>query len=279
MYATDFMYDKECLSDYKMMIVNFDKGNGINTVSNGSQISFNMVKPLNQNKWNVYGSEYSEYLTATIQICKKPSKFEPDQMELTAAEISHLSRWLNRKEFCKFKILQDDYIDIYFEGSFNISRIEIAGKTVGLELQFISNRPYGYLETLSYSISTAQSNEQVSLYDQSDEIGFIYPDMTIKCLSDGDLEITNSMEDRSFYLGNVKENELITIHGKEQLIESSLSAHQIYNDFNFQFLRIGNKYVGNTYEENTHEGKKNILTISLPCEMTLSYNPIRKISL
>ena len=38
-------------------------------------------------------------------------------MELTAKEISELNRWFNRKQFCKFKILQDDSIDIYFEGA------------------------------------------------------------------------------------------------------------------------------------------------------------------
>ena len=270
MYATDFMYDKHCLSDFGMIIVDFDSSNGIETVSAGSQLTFNMVKPLNQNKWNNYSSSYNEYLTTTFQICKTPCNTSSQKdMELTAKEISELNRWLNRKQFCKFKILQDDYIDIYFEGSFNINQILIGGSCVGLELTLTTNRPYGFLEPVTYSITTSMTNESVVLYDQSDEIGCIYPDMTIKCLQSGNLKINNSIENRDFYLANVTNGEIITIYGKEQFIKSNNSSHEIYNDFNFKYLRIAN----------TYENKNNILTFSIPVECTLTYSPIRKVGI
>lgn len=268
MYATDFLYDKHCLSDFGMMICNFDDS-GTGTISAGSQLTFNLVKSLGQNKWNNYSSSYSEYLTSNpFQICKKPCNVSSQkEMELTAHDISEISRWLNRKQFCKFKILQDDYIDIYFEGSFNINQINIGGVCCRLELTLTTNRPYGFLEPVTYSIVTSKDTESVSFYDQSDEIGYIYPDMTIKCLKSGNLKITNSIEDRYFYLGNVQSGEVITLHGAEQIIESNYSSHSIYDDFNFKFLRI----------VNTYENKNNILTFSIPVECTLTYSPIKKV--
>lgn len=269
MYATDFMYDKHCLSDFGMIICDFDGKSGAESVSAGSQLTFNLVKPLGQNKWNNYSSSYSEYLTSNpFQVCKNPCKASSqEELELTAHDISELNRWLNRKQFCKFKILQDDYIDIYFEGSFNINQINIGGVCYGLELTLTTNRPYGFLEPVTYSIVTSKDNESVSFYDQSDEISHIYPDMTIKCLKSGNLKITNSIEDRYFYLGNVQSGEVITLHGAEQIIESNYSSHSIYDDFNFKFLRI----------VNTYENKNNILTFSIPVECTLTYSPIKKV--
>lgn len=272
MYATDFMYDKHCLSDFGMIICDFDGKSGAESVSAGSQLTFNLVKPLGQNKWNNYSSSYSEYLTSNpIQICKNPCKASSqEELELTAHDISELNRWLNRKQFCKFKILQDDYIDIYFEGSFNVNQINIGGKCYGLELTLTTNRPYGFLEPVTYSIVTNAKNETISLYDQSDEIGYIYPDMTIRCLESGNLKIQNSIEDdRNFYLANVESGEIITLHGEEQIIESNRSSHNIYDDFNFKFPRICN----------TYENKNNVLTFSIPIECTLTYSPIRKVGI
>ena len=103
MYATDFMYDKHCLSDFGMIICDFDGKSGTESVSAGSQLTFNLVKPLGQNKWNNYSSSYSEYLTSNpFQVCKNPCKpSSQEELELTAHDISELNRWLNRKLRCR----------------------------------------------------------------------------------------------------------------------------------------------------------------------------------
>ena len=69
-----------------------------------------------------------------------------DNLEISIDEIRLLTRWLNRKEFHKFKILNEEYFDIYFEGSFNISKIEIDGKVYGLELELKTKRPFALME-------------------------------------------------------------------------------------------------------------------------------------
>lgn len=108
--------------------------------------------------------------------------------------------------------------------------------------------------------------EEVIIEDSSMEIGYIYPEITIRCLEDGNLSIYNDFDQRETIVENCSADEEITF-SKYLQIESSLSEHEIYDDFNFVFTRIGNNFVTG----------ENILTFSLPCEFTITYNPIRKV--
>ena len=49
-------------------------------------------------------------------------------------------------------------------------------------------------------------------------------------------------------------------------MSTSLSSHKIYNDFNFVFFRIANTYANN----------KNIISVNIPCEITIKYYPVAK---
>ena len=130
MKAYDFQYGEHCLHDFNMMICQFDV-KGLNTVSNGSKIVFNTISSSGGSKHNLVSTEYEDCLTTTIQICK--NYCNSDVKEITSTEFRELTQWLNRKRFLKFKILSEDYIDLYFEASFNVSRVEIDGKLIGLE--------------------------------------------------------------------------------------------------------------------------------------------------
>jgi len=50
---------------------------------------------------------------------------------------------------------------------------------------------------------------------------------------------------------------------------SSLTSHQIQEDFNWNFLRIAN----------TFKTGKNDLTISIPCTIKITYSPIVKLGI
>ena len=89
--------------------------------------------------------------------------------------------------------------------------------------------------------------------------------MKIKCLSSGNLIINNSIENRDTVIKNCTQNEIISLD--YPIIESTLISHKLQNDFNFNFVRIAN----------TYENTLNKLTFSLPCEVQLSYNPIKKV--
>ena len=83
--------------------------------------------------------------------------FGYDNLEISIDELRSLSKWLNRKEFHKFKILSDEYLDIYFEASFNISKIELNGKIYGLELTLKTNRPFALQEPKNITLKIVKA--------------------------------------------------------------------------------------------------------------------------
>ena len=103
MKAYDFEYDGVNLSDFGMMICNFGS-NGLNTVSNGAQITFNTVQTLDGSKHELTSAQYEDCLETTIQICKNYCN-SGDIKEITPTEFRRLTKWLSRKKFLKLKIL------------------------------------------------------------------------------------------------------------------------------------------------------------------------------
>lgn len=265
MLAYDFEYDSKRLSSFDMIICKFGGADGIETISNGSEITFNTVSTLGGAHHKLTSTQYESCLEATIQICK--NSCSSSVMEITATEFRELTRWLNRKKFLKFKLLSEEYIDIYYEASFNISRIEINGKLIGLELTVLTNRPFALKEPRTITIKNTKIDGKHSVNDTSYEEGYIYPYTEITVNSDGDLKIYNAIEDRYTNILNCTTGEVITLD--YPIIQSSNSSHNIQNDFNWKFLRIAN----------TFDNSRNDLTISIPCTIKLKYSPIVKVGL
>lgn len=264
MKSYDFEYDGLNLSDKGFIICKFGS-NGVQTVSNGSKITFNTVSTMKGNKHELTSSEYGECLTTSFQICKHPCI--TDNEEISVDELRDIMKWLNRKGFHKFKLLNDEYMNIFFEASFNVGRIELDGKICGLELEVITNRPYAIHEPISITIKNIQENGTKNISSQSDEEGYIYPEMEIVVDSDGDLEIHNSLEERTMRIANCKIGEVIKLN--YPIIESSLDTHKINNDFNWKFFRIANSF----------RNRVNELTISLPCTIKIKYTPVVKVGI
>lgn len=264
MKVSDFEYDGFYLSDFGFIICSFDS-KGMQTLS-GSKITFNTLSIHNGEKQELVNSEYSDCLGATFQICKKPCN--NDDNEITMEEFRDLMSWLNRKQYYKFKFIDNkEYEEIYFEASFNISKIESGGKLVGLELEMFTNRPYALHEPISILINNTSANGTKTIINQSDEEGYIYPSMKITINQTGDLTINNAFEKKTMLISNCTKGEIITIN--YPIIQSSLSAHKIQNDFNWNFFRLCS----------TFNSKKNNLTISIPCTIEMSYSPVVKISI
>jgi hypothetical protein len=262
--AYDFEYDGRCLSEFGFVICNFGS-KGLETISNGSKISFNTVSTLGGKKYELVSTKYEDCLETTIQICK--TSCSTDVMEISSVEFRQLTRWLNRNNFLKFKILDEDYIDLYFEASFNINRIEVNGKLYGLELEVITNRPFALKEPKTVIVKNLKQNGRYSINDTSYEEGYIYPYTEITIVENGDLSIYNALENRNTFIANCTAGEVITMD--YPIIYSSISSHDIQNDFNWNFFRLAN----------TFNNSRNDLTISIPCEIKVRYSPIVKIGL
>lgn len=260
MDAADFMYDGLFLSDFGYTICHFDNAGGITTESAGSQLTFNRVAAGNGERYYLAGAHYDECFETNIDICKCSEA-------ITLDEYSSIMRWLNRKEYHELLIRTSEWDAVRYYGTFNVSKVEIDGRLIGFTLNFISNSPFGRMVQEEDTFVIQKAGGTIVIYDESDEIGFIYPDfMEIKCMSSGDLTITNSLDDRITSIKGCKNGEVITMDGTVSSLSSS-ENRKILNDFNFMFPRIGN----------TATSSENIWTFSLPCEVRLKYSPIRKV--
>ena len=265
--AIDFLYDNEKLSDYDMMLCEFDQ-NSSETISVGSNLTFNTVKTNGSDRNYYVGSSYDEPLTTTFQICKKDCYGK--NKYFTSEELNSLLRWLCRKDgYHKFEICQDGYKGIYFMGSFNQpNEIKVGGLVAGLEFTLVTDSPYGY-EDIEFDFTTTAS-VGYSIFNLSTETGHLYPtEFTCKCLESGNLTVHNSIEDRTMEIKNCVKGEIITLDGNHKIIETSVPTHKIYNDFNYNYFRLGNTYGDNL----------NIITTSIPCEIHIKYASVRKVGI
>ena len=278
MYATDFEYDGKCLSDYGMMICNFNSSD-LETVSSGSDITFNTVKPTGANNVRMYGTKYEEMYTSTFQICCNPCNNE--KLYLDPLKISSIQRWLCKEDgYHKFKIIQDNFKDIYWNATFSCKQINLYGEIVGLELTLYTNSPYSYIavQPILYSL---QPGDSFSLNDVSDKVGAIYPKVTITCnggngSDNHKIKLSNNLDNKFLFLSNLSQGEIITIDGENKLIFSSITRNNLSNCFNYNFPRIFNKI------ENGVDIRENIFLLSsdsIPCDITFEYSPIIKVGL
>lgn len=266
MYALDFEYDGRKLSDFGFIICDFNNPSGADTISAGSIISFNTVSHHGGKRFGLSSTKYEDCVEAKFHICKHPDANE--NMVISDAEYRSVIRWLNRHEFLRFRVIEDDEFAraCYFDASFNISRIEINKKLYGLELEMHTNRPFGYGDMVQYKWKIANADTEVEVLDISDEIGYTYPNIRIVCGDDGDLEICNTSQGCTMIIKGCIKGEEICIDGHSLIITSSVADHAIYNDFNFQFLKIANTLYSNT----------NKITINMPCDLEIQYAPIIK---
>ena len=94
--------------------------------------------------------------------------------KVSMEEYRDLIRWLNRREFLRFRLLNADDEDrntCYYDAAFNIELVRIADVVYGLTLTMQTNRPFGYGDLRSYTYNITDAPSTITLYDSSDEIG------------------------------------------------------------------------------------------------------------
>lgn len=267
MYALDFEYDGQYLSDYGFVICNFGGTSDYDTVSAGSKITFNTVPMHRGEIYSLTGTQYDECVQATFDICKNPELYE--DLRITNDEYRDIMRWLNRNEFLSFQLLNEDDKEqetCYYEASFNIDKLNVNKVLFGMRLTMETNKPFGYGQEQYVSWTVSDTNKTYLLSDMSDEIGYTYPSMVITCNANGNLSIHNDMENCTMVIKNCSVGEVITIDGNTHIITSSLNSHHIYDDFNFEFFKIGN----------TINNRSNRISATLPCKLEFRYTPIIK---
>lgn len=262
MAAVDFMYDGIQLSDMGYMICNFNGNN--DTISNGSEITFTEVPIQNGVRKAVAGTKYDTVIQTTFGICKDfcNTNVSYNNGFISVSEVRSLARWLNRKEYLPFVLLADGWDDITYFGSFQIEQVRLGDKIIGLNLTMTTNSPFGWQSSVTRSFTNVRS---FTIDDVSDDVGYLYPDMTIVCRSAGKLEIHNSMSEYYTEVKNCSSGESLSF--SYPVIQCDVAAHDIANDFNYVFPRI----------ENTFSRTSNVFSLSLSCDVSLTYRPLAKI--
>lgn len=269
MYSIDFEYDGVRLSDFGFMVCDFNDASGVNAVSMGSKLTFNK-KPVNRGRrFTLINTQYDECYQTTFDICKKPSDFGYNGLDITENEVRDLTRWLNRGCFCVFHPINGDNMQYpcYFNASFNVDALVMSERIIGLRLTMETDSPFGYGEELVFTHEfTGTDNDVFWVDDMSDSIGSFCPNVEITCSEDGDLSIENANENCIMKIDNCVEDEVITINGKMKIISSNDDSHDISNDFNYDFLKLGNSM----------NGRKNAITSNLKCKIKVFYRPTFK---
>ena len=140
-----------------MVLCNFGGSKGLDTVTDGAQISFTTIPVMGGSKHNLVSTNYEDCLESTVQICKYSC--DGGIQEITAVEHRNLTAWLCRKKFLKLKFLDASNIDLYHEAIINVSKIELDGKLIGLELEIKTNRPFALKEPRTINIVCEEGKE------------------------------------------------------------------------------------------------------------------------
>lgn len=264
MIAEDFEYAGEYLKDWGCIICRSNTPNSFETIDNISQLTFDQISQFNGKRMMLTTSHYDDRIEINFQICK--FRCPVGVTAFSSFELHELKRWLNRPGYHKFKLLQPEWSDYYMIGSFNINELQVTGVTYLLDLTFISNSSLAFHEPVYHKFQLRDTTNTYTLFDTSDEIGYIYPDLKIICLESGKLELYNSNENRKTIIENCSANEVINF-SENLVFSSSNESHKIQNDFNYIFFRIANSY-GN---------RKNIISSSIPVDIEFSYSPYVKV--
>lgn len=262
MTATDFEYDGLLLSDLGFMICQFDESTGFASSSAGSNLDVTTIMQNSGRKHLIVNSSYQDSYSPTFSICKKSGG------QISTDEYGFIMHWLNRPKFCKLVILTPDWQQINYMCVFNLEKVEHRGKIIGFNLTAITDSAFGWGDPIQddFVIETAYGTHDI--LDESDEIGYAYPDsLKITCQGDGDLIVSNSIEpDRRMKISDCTSGEIIELNGKTFEVSSSTDDN-IYDRFNFTYLRIAN----------TSLDAINTLRFTLPCSVSLIYTPARKV--
>ena len=264
MTETDFIFDGIKLSDFGYIVA----GDGVldeDGVVSG--MAFTTIKSARSDTIHRVAHTYEECYQADVAIIKRPC--DQDNLDLTNDDISEMTRWLCRKEYKWFRWIDDIGQDeIWFEVQIGLDKIMYGTSVIGLRLHIKANRPYGLSKEKQHIWNNAQGTHDI--YLDTDEEGYITPDLTITVRQNGKIMIGNNYDNRIFILDNCITGEIITVHGGDTLQISSTNANHLYmTDFNYKWLRLYNEF------SNNH----NVITVEGNCNVVLTYRTIRKVGI
>lgn len=254
-----FIFDGQQLSDFGY--IEFSEGVKSENLA-VSTMTYETVKSalsdISYKVNHVYESNYSTIL----MIMKSPCE-DLDEMWMTEDDISVLTRWLVRKTYKWFKYTDSN---VWYKVQNTVEKIYEGENVIGLAITVNANAPFGFTP----EIVNKWSDDEIIINVVTDEEGYIAPNFTIKANESGNLMIRNVRTGENTEINNVNENEIINIYGEGLYqITSSVSSHNIADDFNYVFPKLYSTYNNNA----------NTIITNLDCDITMTYRGRRKVGL
>lgn len=265
----DFIFDGRQLSDFGYIAVFEGSQDDIDV----SVMQYEDVKAALSDISYKVSHSYEDNLTSTFLIMKNPCEYYDEDSYLTNDEISEMTKWLARKQYKWFRLIdEEDNDEIWYKAQFQVKKEYAADKVVGLKLTVNTNAPYGFTREFVNKYEVRTDNPAVrKIIVTSDEEGQIFPDVKITNNSAQDFSLAIEFNGQTIEtkIDNCSADEVITIGGETLQISSSID-HDFTTDFNYAFPCINNLY-GNSVNT-LHLGGGNY-------DIELAYRGIRKVGL
>lgn len=269
----DFYFNGKKLSDFGYIQCYINSTPSVETAL-VSQTNFNSFKSSRSDLWRRTNVTYDSPLSKSIQICKNPCNGES---EISEEEVRMMQRWLCKKDYYAFRFINESETDddeiIWHEAKIDMSKIIIGEKCIGLQLDIITNAPYGYVvRTHDFTVS---AGEEIVINYQPDSSGYVFCDYAINILENGDLKIINksivNYHINTTLIKNCNVGNSILINSRIQQI--SPLSHS--DNFNYIFPRL---YASDANISNSGIAP-NKISFSLACKVHISYRELRKVGI
>lgn len=254
---SQFTFGENSSDEFGVIAVYFENNTNRGLYS-GQTTNLVTDKAANAIEWEIISQDYSKPMEFTLQIINS------DGSDITQEEERALCKWLCQRGEYQWLFIQDErYSDIWIRCVIHSPQIWVVNNVSGMQFAVTTSSSIAFSAEYEYTFKINDVDKVVSdLYLYNDEELPIFPYLEITLQEPGDLEIKNLNGNSDYYtkISNLSFGETIIIDS--EVISTSLSSHDILNDYNLKPPII--------YPEN------NTLTFSLECTGIIKYREFRK---
>ena len=240
--ACEFQYDGKSSSSFELKIVSFSSrgsGGGAELIGIPLQIEETKIKGNAQPFF--FGTQIDGKLEFTIQIAYMPENTKTQtENVITQHMMGSISKWLFKREYKEFKIIDEDHSNLIYNCIFqNPRRIEIGNGLYGFEIDGVCDRPWGIRrQTITKTVSGSLTFNLKNLGYAPE---YNYPEIEFTT-SLANMSIRNNTDNNStMTFTGLNGGETIYVNNQREEIISSTGLNRNSN-FNFNWFKLTEDY-------------------------------------
>lgn len=260
-FGSSFTYDGINSDSYNVIMCSIDSF-GLDDIDTGLSTEIISDSTSSIERFE-YSAKYNSVITFEMTLCNK------DFTSLTKNQIRNITKWLTgRKKAAWLSLKNENYDDVNYKCRVISATKKKVGDTVlGLLLKWECSSPYAYTEEYVYNFSINGSNQEVIIYNDTDDTeNYLYPNIIIKSKSNMEVFSIYNVSDnnRLTKLKNIVYNEVIQMDNQNGIISTNIHDKKLLPLFE------GRKWF------RLVEGE-NILKITGNCDLSISLRFPRKV--